>query len=77
MFLLEPLAEGYKMSVHISKLAYMGQVQSKNTVRVDFESTEDSQWPFRLVQVVLTPKKDFGTSYGSKPDSGRIQGLAE
>jgi len=76
-YMLDPIAKGYKQDVHISNLVFLGHVQPGATVVVKFKELEKAEWPFRIVQAVLTPKKDFGTSYGSMPDSGRVRGMID
>lgn len=82
-FFLDPLATPWganpKQKVHVSRLLEVGEVQPHKTARVTFESLEEeeTEWPFRLVQVVLTERADFGKLFGAMPDSGRIMGTSD
>jgi len=58
--ILSPITELYNFKVHVGRFAQMGQVDPKSTIRVNFKELEESNWPFRLTQVVLTPHKNFG-----------------
>ena len=78
--MLEPLAEWgaeQKMKVHVSRLVNLGEVKPHATAKVNFRPVEVTEWPFRMVQVVLTGKADFGDSFGAMPDSGRIRGTID
>ena len=66
-----------RIRVHVSDLVYMGEVKSNETAKVSFKSLEDTEWPFRIVQAVLTGRADFGTSYFTMPDSSRLHGITD
>ena len=77
---LDPVAswgKDQKMKVHVSQLVNVGEVQPGKTARISFRPLEETEWPFRIVQIVLTAKADFGTTYGPMPDSGRIRGTID
>ena len=57
---LSPMSQLYHYKVHVARYGQMGHVESKSTMRVSFKELEESNWPFRLTQVVLTPHKNFG-----------------
>jgi len=82
-FFLDPLATPWganpEQKVHVSRLLKVGEVQPHKTARVTFESLEEEETerPFRLVQVVLTERAEFGKQFGAMPDSGRIMGITD
>jgi len=50
--------------IHVTKLTSLGEVGPGETKRCYFRILEkDSEWPLRIVQVLLTPKDNYGTSY--------------
>ncbi len=55
--LLEPESDpGFGMKkVHISRSVNLGTIGALETIRVFFKPLEESQWPFRLMQVMVTP----------------------
>ena len=78
--ILETLAEWgaeQKIKVHVCRLVNVGEVKPHATANVAFRPLEVTEWPFRIVQVVLTGKADFGESYGAIPDSGRVMGTID
>lgn len=62
---LDPVAQwgDVEKEIHVTKLTRVGEVKGRETKRVYFEIHEESEWPFRIVQVLLTPQADYGTKY--------------
>jgi len=75
--LIDPLSEKYNFEVHVSQMVCLGKVQPKKTAKISFKPLTESEWPFRLVQVVLTGRADFGDFSRSMPDSERVNGVSE
>ncbi len=68
--MLDPVAHrgNANMKVHVSDMVYLGKVLPNQTAKVSFTPKEETEWPFRIVQAVLTGKEDFGSSFASMPD---------
>lgn len=62
--ILNPHDEDWFYSVHITKYVYFGEVQPQQTLKLHVKELEESEWPFRIVQIVMTPKEDFATFGG-------------
>ncbi len=45
--------------VHSSNLVCLGNVKPGATARISFEALEKTEWPFRIVQAVLTDRPNF------------------
>jgi hypothetical protein len=63
---LDPVAHwpGLDKSIHVTKLTGLGEVGPGERKRFYFRTLEkNSEWPLRIVQVLLTPKSNYGTSY--------------
>lgn len=61
---LNPIAdpktwENVEQNVHVTNLSKIGRVGPGETVRVYFVIKEESEWPFRIVQVLFTPKGNY------------------
>ncbi len=77
---IDPLADwggNPNIKVHVSSLMSFGEVKAGQTARISFEALEKTEWPFRIVQAVLTDRESFGSSYFTMPDSSRRNGIAD
>ena len=52
---LDPNARGWDKPVHVSALVNLGRVAPHFRARVSFKSLEVTEWPFRLIQLMVTP----------------------
>jgi hypothetical protein len=77
--MLDPVANwgDRKMQVHVSEMVHLGKVQPNQKAKISFRPLEETECPFRIVQAVLTVKADFGSQFGSMPDSGRPRGTID
>lgn len=49
--------------IHVTSLTRVGKVGPGETTRVYFKTFETTEWPLRIVQVLFTPKGNYGNSY--------------
>lgn len=78
--IISPLAfveRNPKANVHISALSKLGLVRPHQTARVYFKSLEETEWPFRIVQAILTQRATFGSKGFTMPDSSRLNGISD
>ena len=54
-YLLDPNARGWNKPVHVSALVNLGRVAPHFRARVSFKSLELTEWPFRMIQLMVTP----------------------
>lgn len=59
-FVLDPnSSDAYgDKEVHISKSVDLGTIAPLSTLRIFFNPEEESEWPFRLVQIMVTPRDE-------------------
>lgn len=77
---LNPIASTWKnldQNIHVTTLTKIGRVAPGDVARVHFVIKEESEWPFRIVQVLFTPKGNYGDQYLGVKESmivGEVEG---
>lgn len=59
MVKIDPVSDIEDMESHVVRLINLGEVQPGTNARVLFTPLEETEWPFRVVQAVLTGQEDF------------------